>query len=160
MERQQTEVQLAILDTKFDSLENVIGRMENSIQKITAVNERMGELLAVHAEKLNKQDKVDDILFEKFEGFRSECKVEFNAIKDGCKRDILMVNERLSLIEKRVFMATGAVVLLSFFIRPAITGVFQGLFSGTKSATIERVVDLSYESGNGRIHQPLIAKTR
>lgn len=160
MERQQTEVQLAILDTKFDSLENVISRMENSIQKITAVNERMGELLAVHAEKLNKQDKVDDILFEKFEGFRSECKVEFNAIKDGCKRDILLVNERLRQIEKRVFMATGAVVLLSFFIRPAITGAFQGLFSGAKSATIERVVDLSYESGNGRIHQPLIAKTR
>ena len=160
MERQQTEVQLAILDTKFDSLENVIDRMENSIQKITAVNERMGELLAVHAEKLNKQDKVDDILFEKFDGFRSECKVEFNAIKDGCKRDILLVNERLRQIEKRVFMATGAVVLLSFFIRPAITGAFQGLFSGAKSATIERVVDLSYESGNGRIHQPLIAKTR
>lgn len=160
MERQQTEVQLAILDTKFDSLENVIGRMENSIQKITAVNERMGELLAVHAEKINKQDKVDDILFEKFDGFRSECKVEFNAIKDGCKRDILLVNERLRQIEKRVFMATGAVVLLSFFIRPAITGAFQGLFSGAKSATIERVVDLSYESGNGRIHQPLIAKTR
>jgi hypothetical protein len=160
MERQQTEVQLAILDTKFDSLENVIGRMENSIQKITAVNERMGELLAVHAEKLNKQDKVDDIIFEKFDGFRSECKVEFNAIKDGCKRDILLVNERLRQIEKRVFMATGAVVLLSFFIRPAITGAFQGLFSGAKSATIERVVDLSYESGNGRIHQPLIAKTR
>ena len=160
MERQQTEVQLAILDTKFDSLENVIGRMENSIQKITAVNERMGELLAVHAEKINKQDKVDEILFEKFDGFRSECKVEFNAIKDGCKRDILLVNERLRQIEKRVFMATGAVVLLSFFIRPAITGAFQGLFSGAKSATIERVVDLSYESGNGRIHQPLIAKTR
>ena len=160
MERQQTEVQLAILDTKFASLENVIGRMENSIQKITAVNERMGELLAVHAEKLNKQDKVDDIIFEKFDGFRSECKVEFNAIKDGCKRDILLVNERLRQIEKRVFMATGAVVLLSFFIRPAITGAFQGLFSGAKSATIERVVDLSYESGNGRIHQPLIAKTR
>ena len=160
MERQQTEVQLAILDTKFDSLENVIDRMENSIQKITVVNERMGELLAVHAEKLNKQDKVDDILFEKFEGFRSECKVEFNAIKDGCKRDILLVNERLRQIEKRVFMATGAVVLLSFFIRPAITGAVQGLFSGAKSATIERVVDLSYESGNGRIHQPLIAKTR
>ena len=160
MERQQTEVQLAILDTKFDSLENVIGRMENSIQKITAVNERMGELLAVHAEKINKQDKVDEILFEKFDGFRSECKVEFNAIKDGCKRDILLVNERLRQIEKRVFMATGAVVLLSFFIRPAITGAFQRLFSGAKSATIERVVDLSYESGNGRIHQPLIAKTR
>ena len=33
----------------------------HSIQKITAVNERMGELLAVHAEKLNKQDKVDDL---------------------------------------------------------------------------------------------------
>ena len=160
MERQATEVQLAILGTKFDSLESVIGRMDDSIQKITVVNERMGELLAVHAEKLNKQDKVDDILFEKFEGFRQECKVEFSAIKDGCRRDILLVGERLNQIEKRVFMVTGALVLLSFFIRPAITGVFQGLFSGTKSATIERVVDLSYESGNGRIHQPLIAKTR
>lgn len=160
MEKQATEVQLAILGTKFDSLEGVIGRMDNSIQKITAVNERMGELLAVHAEKINKQDKTDDILFEKFEGFRTECKVEFNAIKEGCRRDILMVNDRLKQIEKRVFMVTGALVFLSFIIRPAVTGMFQGLFSTTKAATIERVVDLSHESGSGRIHQPVVATTR
>jgi len=160
MEKQATEVQLAILGTKFDSLEGVIGRMDNSIQKITAVNERMGELLAVHAEKINKQDKTDDILFEKVEGFRTECKIEFASIKEGCRRDILMVNDRLKQIEKRVFMVSGALVFLSFIIRPAVTGMFQGLFSATKSATIERVVDLSHESGSGRIHQPIVATTR
>jgi hypothetical protein len=32
MEKQATEVQLAILGTKFDSLESVIARMDDSIQ--------------------------------------------------------------------------------------------------------------------------------
>ena len=157
MENQQT--QIAVLGAKFDSLTDVIDRMENTIGKITVMNERMGELLAVHSEKLSKQDKVDDILFEKLESLRKEVKEEFICVKEGCKRDILMVNDRLKDVEKRVYMAAGAVVLLTFLLPPIVTEVIKGLSSKAKSVTIERVVNLSYESGSRRIHQPFIAKT-
>lgn len=157
MENQQT--QIAVLGAKFDSLTDVIDRMENTIGKITTMNERMGELLAVHSEKLSKQDKVDDILFDKLESLRKEVKEEFHEVKEGCKRDILLVNDRLKDVEKRVYMAAGAVLLLTFFLPPLVTEMIQGLFPRTKTATIERVVDLSYESGSRRIHQPFIAKT-
>lgn len=157
MENQQT--QIAVLGAKFDSLTDVIDRMENTIGKITVMNERMGELLAVHSEKLSKQDKVDDILFEKLESLRKEVKEEFICVKEGCKRDILMVNDRLKDVEKRVYMAAGAVVLLTFLLPPIVTEVIKGLPSKAKSVTIERVVNLSYESGSRRIHQPFIAKT-
>lgn len=158
MENQQT--QIAVLTAKVNSIENVIDKMENTIGKITSMNERMGELLAVHAEKIDKQDKTDDVLFEKFEGFRREVKDEFSQVKEGCRRDILLVKDRLQEVEKRVFLATGALVILSFFGKPVIDAYAQTLFSPAKSATMERVVDLSHESGSGRIHQPIVATTR
>ncbi len=158
MENQQT--QIAVLNAKVDSMESVIDRMEVSIGKITTMNEKMGELLAVHAEKLQTQDKVDDILFDKFEGFRKEVKDEFGLVREGCKRDIMLVKDRLQEVEKRVFLATGALVVISFFAKPVVEVYAQTLFSPAKSATIERVVDASNESGSGRIYQPTVSETR
>ena len=72
----------------------------------------------------------------------------------------MMVKDRLQEVEKRVFLATGALVVISFFAKPVVEVYAQTLFSPAKSATIERVVDASNESGSGRIYQPTVSETR
>ena len=48
----------------------------------------MGELLAVHDEKLTKQDRIDAVLFEKIEQVQENLDRHAETIKKGCERDI------------------------------------------------------------------------
>ena len=56
----------------------------------------MGQLLAVHNEKLDKQDRIDGVLFEKVDSVTQRSTKETDAIKKGCERDIRKVDDRLT----------------------------------------------------------------
>jgi len=148
------QTQIAVLSTKLESMADVIDRMDQAIGRIADMNEQMSKLLAVHSEKLEKQDKVDDILFTKIDNLTDKCNAEFQIVKEGCRRDILMVKDRLQGIEKRMYMALGGILVLSFFVRPVISTFAEHLFLSGKSATIESVVKVANEPGNRRIHHP------
>ena len=46
----------------------------------------MGQMLAVHDEKLDKQDRIDAVLFEKIESVHREVNRQSAEIKAGCER--------------------------------------------------------------------------
>ena len=72
---------MRVNDTMLERLENVIETLrENSI--------KMGQMLAVHDEKLTKQDRIDAVLFEKVESLHREVSRSSKEIKAGCERDI------------------------------------------------------------------------
>ena len=48
----------------------------------------MGQLLAVHNEKLDKQDRIDAVLFEKVEKLHECVEQRSKEIKEGYKLDI------------------------------------------------------------------------
>ena len=78
----------------------IIERLEKVVDSLQENSVKMGQLLAVHNEKLDKQDKVDEVLFEKLDNLNRDINRETNAIKKGCERDIRKVDDRLRLIEK------------------------------------------------------------
>ena len=45
----------------------IIVRLEKVVESLQENSVKMGQLLAVHNEKLDKQDKIDEILFEKID---------------------------------------------------------------------------------------------
>ena len=45
----------------------ILERLERVVDKLSDNSTKMGELLAVHNEKLDKQDRIDAVLFEKVE---------------------------------------------------------------------------------------------
>ena len=45
----------------------ILERLEKVVDKLQENSVKMGELLAVHNEKLDKQDRIDAVLFEKVE---------------------------------------------------------------------------------------------
>ena len=45
----------------------ILERLERVVDKLSDNSTKMGELLAVHNEKLDKQDRIDAVLFEKIE---------------------------------------------------------------------------------------------
>jgi hypothetical protein len=96
----------------------VIERLERVIESLQDNSVKMGQMLAVHDEKLDKQDRIDAVLFEKIESVHREVSRQSAEIKAGCERDIRKVDERLRLMEKKMWSIAGAIALLSFIVSP------------------------------------------
>ena len=95
----------------LETLERVIETLsENSI--------KMGQMLAVHDEKLDKQDRIDAVLFEKVESVHREINRQASDIKKGCERDIRKVDDRLRIMEKKMWSIFGALAVISFVVSP------------------------------------------
>ena len=50
----------------------ILERLEKVVQSLQENSVKMGELLAVHNEKLDKQDRIDAVLFEKIESLHKD----------------------------------------------------------------------------------------
>ena len=96
----------------------VVERLERVIEALQDNSIKMGQMLAVHDEKLDKQDRIDAVLFEKVESVHREVNRQASEIKAGCERDIRKVDDRLRIIEKKMWTIFGALSIISFVVSP------------------------------------------
>ena len=96
----------------------IIERLERVVDTLQENSVKMGQLLAVHNEKLDKQDKIDEVLFEKIDRLSADVNRETSAIKKGCERDIRKVDDRLSMMEKKMWSIFGSLAVISFLVSP------------------------------------------
>ena len=96
----------------------ILERLEKVVQSLQENSVKMGQLLAVHDEKLDKQDRIDAVLFEKIEQVDKKLDKHANDIKKGCERDIMLVDKRLRTIEKKMWTIAGALTVISFVVSP------------------------------------------
>jgi len=98
--------------------EQVLDRLERVIETLQDNSVKMGQMLAVHDEKLDKQDRIDAVLFEKVESVHREVNRKAEEIKAGCERDIRKVDDRLRKIEMKMWTIAGAISIISFVVSP------------------------------------------
>ena len=96
----------------------VVERLERVIEALQDNSIKMGQMLAVHDEKLDKQDRIDAVLFEKVESVHREVNRRAQEIKDGCERDIRKVDDRLRVMEKKMWSIFGALSIISSIVSP------------------------------------------
>ena len=96
----------------------ILERLEKVVQSLQENSVKMGELLAVHNEKLDKQDRIDAVLFEKIEQVQQNLDRHAETIKKGCERDIRLVDNRLRTIEKKMWTIAGSLTIISFVVSP------------------------------------------
>ena len=96
----------------------ILERLERVIETLQENNTKMGQMLAVHDEKLDKQDRIDAVLFEKVESLHREVNRQSSEIKAGCERDIRLVDNRLRVMEKKMWSIFGALSIISFVVSP------------------------------------------
>jgi hypothetical protein len=117
----------------------IIERLERVVETLQENSVKMGQILAVHNEKLDKQDKIDEVLFEKIDRLHADVNRETNAIKKGCERDIRKVDDRLRLMEKKMWSIFGALSIISFLVSPVGQKIVGPVLTGnTQSSIIER----------------------
>ena len=111
----------------------ILERLEKVVSTLQENSVKMGQLLAVHNEKLDKQDRIDAVLFEKVESVHREVNRKAEEIKKGCERDIRKVDDRLQVMEKKMWTICGALAVISFIVSPIGQKVLTNMLG---SATI------------------------
>ena len=114
----------------------IIERLEKVVDTLQDNSVKMGQLLAVHNEKLDKQDKVDEVLFEKLDNLNKDFNRETNAIKKGCERDIRKVDDRLKVMEKKMWSIFGGLAVVSFMVSAPGQALIKNLTNNTNTSMI------------------------
>ena len=114
----------------------IVERLERVIETLSDNSVKMGQMLAVHDEKLDKQDRIDAVLFEKVESLHREVNRSTKEIKAGCERDIRKVDERLRIMEKKMWSIFGALAVISFVVSPVGQRVVGSALTPTVQSSI------------------------
>ena len=116
--------------------DSILERLERVIETLQENNQKMGQMLAVHDEKLDKQDRIDAVLFEKVESLHREVNRQASEIKAGCERDIRKVDERLRLMEKKMWSIFGALAVISFVVSPVGQRIIRPVLTSEPQTSI------------------------
>jgi len=100
---EENQVKLAVLEQKIEDLKPIVLRIDAAIEKLSEVNTTVSRMLAVHEERITKQEEIDTVLFTKIDKLR-----------DKMDSDHDSVLQRLRGLEKRVWMAVGGLAVLTF----------------------------------------------
>jgi chaperonin cofactor prefoldin len=100
---EENQVKLAVLEQKIEDLKPIVLRIDAAIEKLSEVNTTVSRMLAVHEERITKQEEVDSILFAKIDKLR-----------DKMDSDHDRVLSRIRQLEKRVWMAVGGLAVMTF----------------------------------------------
>ena len=114
----------------------LLERLEKIVESLQENSVKMGELLAVHNEKLDKQDRIDAVLFEKIDSLHREVNRQSSEIKQGCERDISLVDKRLRAMEKKMWSIFGALTIISFVVSPLGQRFMKSLTVESTTATL------------------------
>jgi len=115
------QVKVAVLEERLQNFEAFVSKLDSAIEKIAEVNNNVSRMLAVHEERISKQEEIDSILFDKIDKLR-----------DKMDRDHDSVTKRLSLLERKLWVGIGilgAVVALS---NPAAIKTLKPLLSSAE----------------------------
>ena len=131
----------------------IIERLEKVVSTLQDNSMKMGQLLAVHNEKLDKQDRIDGVLFEKIESMHRALDREANLIKAGCERDIRKVDDRLQVMEKKMWTIFGGLAVISFLVSVPGQALMKQLPPREESVIIRQTQISSFERSRQQIHQ-------
>jgi len=114
----------------------ILERLEKVVSTLQENSVKMGQLLAVHNEKLDKQDRIDAVLFEKVESVHREVNRRSDEIKKGCERDIRKVDDRLRTMEKKMWTIAGSIAVISFLVSPVGQRLIKPILTNGQEVSI------------------------
>ena len=125
----EEEVKVAVLETRLENFETLVTRLDSAIEKIAEVNNNVSRMLAVHEQRISKQEEIDEILFDKIDKLR-----------DKMDSDHDSVTKRLSLLEKKLWIGMGALAAILVITNPQAIRTLKPLISSTESAILSPAV--------------------
>lgn len=98
------KVQIEGLKKDIQNVNNLNNRLDTAIEKLTDVSTSIKQMLAVHEEKISRQEQIDEIIFDKLK----ERAGEIDQVHRDLTREIQQVEKRLLLEIKQLKLDIGA----------------------------------------------------
>ena len=122
-------VRVALLEERLEHFETFVSRLDSAIEKLAEVNNNVSRMLAVHEERITKQEEIDSVLFDKIDKLR-----------DKMDSDHDSVTKRLSLLERKLWIGLGALGAIVALSNPQAIKMIRPLLSSADSAIMQPVV--------------------
>ena len=129
------QVKVAVLEERLQNFETLVTRLDSAIEKLAEVNNNVSRMLAVHEERISKQETIDEILFDKIDKLR-----------DKMDSDHDHVTKRLSLLERKLWIGIGVLGAVVALTNPQAIKTLRPLISSVESAIVAPAVAYVNES--------------
>jgi len=100
----EIEIDIESLRKDIENVNNINGRIDAAIDKLTDVSTSIKSMLAVHQEKIARQEKVDEVIFDKLKDRASEISHVYRELK----KDVELSEKRLLIEIKSLKNDIGA----------------------------------------------------
>ena len=122
-------VRVAVLEERLEYFETFVSRLDSAIEKLAEVNNNVSRMLAVHEERISKQEEIDSVLFDKIDKLR-----------DKMDSDHDSTTKRLSLLERKLWIGIGALGAVLILTNPQAIKTLKPLLSSADSAIVAPAV--------------------
>jgi len=95
-----TDVQ--VLKTEVEQVANVNTKLDNAIDKLTDISGSIKSMLAVHEEKLSKQEEIDKAIFNLIESRRVEFDTNYKELHARINKIHSQLTDEIEMSEKRL----------------------------------------------------------
>ena len=98
---------IEVVNQKVEDLKPLIHKMESAIEKLSELNTSVSRMLAVHEERITKQEEIDNVLFAKIDQLRDKMDVDHNSVLS-----------RIRTIERKMWSIAGSLAVISVLVSP------------------------------------------
>ena len=132
------KVQLESLRKDIESVNSINNRLDTAIDKLTDVSTSIKSMLAVHEEKIQRQEQIDEIIFDKLKARQNEIDELHKELKSNielsekrllCEIKTLKntLGERVSLLEKWKWLILGGSIVVGWVLSSNFTYIVNML---------------------------------
>ena len=114
-----------VVNQKVEDMKPLIHKMEKAIEKLSELNTSVSRMLAVHEERLTKQEEIDVVLFSKIDQLRDKMDVDHNSVLS-----------RIRTIERKMWSIAGSLAVISVLVSPVGTRLIQSTLTPPSTSTI------------------------
>jgi len=120
------EIKVAVLEEKLQNFEAIVSKLDSAIEKLAEVNNNVSRMLAVHEERITKQEELDSVLFDKIDKLR-----------DKMDRDHDLVTSRISLLERKLWIGLSVLGVVVAISNPQAIKALKPLLSSAESVIMQ-----------------------
>ena len=133
------KVELAGVKEKIEQTQNLNGRLDTAIEKLTDVSTSIKQMLAVHEEKIQRQEQIDEIIFDKLK----ERAGEIDLVHRELSKEIQHLEKRLlveiktikldfggrvSMLEKYRWIIMGGAIVIGWILSTNFKTIIEMMF--------------------------------
>tara|TARA_B110000305_G_C19416743_1_gene628414 strand:+ start:328 stop:813 length:486 start_codon:yes stop_codon:yes gene_type:complete len=118
---------IEVLKSELQQSNQVHKRLDTAIDKLTGISSGIKQMLAVHEEKLNQAEKLDEIIFSKLKDRQEDTESRYRQLKDNIdmtEKRIMneirsiknSLGEKVNMLEKWKYLIIGGSIVIGFIL--------------------------------------------